>query len=303
MVIPSLGRVGQLKDCIRGVLSQDSDYQVEIIAVIDDLDDEGSADVIKTEFTNGERLILDLSRERRGSAAAKNIGARLAKGEFIVFLDDDTVPTSSWLRHLVESYSAGVVGVGGSERKTGRHSPLAKFLYSMFANRTGKILRSGLVISNFSPYKDSIESVDCLQGCNMSFRREEFLQSGGFDENYIGTAYREETDLCLRLKLRGDLLFVPEAIVDHREEPYGGNSPSSFKDWNYWYHRNNTYFFLKNFRPVTRRLWIRHFSIEVITSMLRMIASQDLSPIMTLRVGVLDGKKTYLESRGRGTDV
>ncbi|UCE92291.1 MAG: glycosyltransferase family 2 protein [Methanobacteriota archaeon] len=298
VIIPSLGRLDQLRNCIGGVLSQDSDYVIEIVVVVDGLDSESLAKTIESEFRGRAELLFDSSLERRGSAAAKNIGAHKAQGDLLVFIDDDTVPARSWLRSIIESYSDDVVGVGGSERKRGRQPFLRRLLFFIQGNRTGRVTKSGMVISNFTPEKKSNVYVDCLPGCNMSFRREVFLQSGGFDENYVGTAYREETDFCMRIRPHGKLLFVPIAVVDHAEHEYGGNSPSSYRDWNYWYHRNNTYFFLKNFRPVSKPLWVRHCLVELTIAVSRMFLSLDPSPIGTMRSGIADGKKMSAGLRG-----
>ena len=298
IIIPSLGRLDHLRNCIEAILSQDAGYKLEIIVVIDGSGCEDAARLLASEFGDRGRLLIDVSHTRRGSAKAKNIGARMASGKLLVFLDDDTIPTHSWLTSLVESYSIGIVGVGGSERKGGPPSIANSLFYSIYGGKTGRITKSGLVISNFTPKKRDTESVDCLPGCNMSFRKEPFIRLGGFDENYVGTAYREETDFCVRVKTLGELLFVPAAMVDHLEEPYGGNSPSSFRDWNYWYHRNNTYFYLKNFGPVSRLRWLRHYLVELHTSLMRMLVQHNLSPIVMMRSGIIDGRRALQESRG-----
>ena len=298
IIIPSLGRTDQLRNFIGAILSQDFECRMEIIVVMDGSDCEDAAKALEGEFGNRQNLLFDVSRTRRGSAAAKNVGARIASGELLIFLDDDTIPSRSWLRFLIGSYSAEIVGVGGSERKRDRPSLLTRLLHSLYGGRTGRITKSGVVISNYSPDKRGSEFVDCLQGCNMSFRRDAFLRIGGFDENFIGTAYREETDLSIRIGATGKLLFTPKAMVDHLEEPHGGNTPSSCRDWNYWYHRNNTYFYMKNFEPVARTLWMRHWMIELMLAAARMLVQRDLFPVIAMRSGIMDGRKALMESRG-----
>jgi hypothetical protein len=58
---------------------------------------------------------------------------------------------------------------------------------------------------------------------NLSMRRERVLQLGGFDENFVGVAYRFETDLCRRLsRAGGRILFQPSATIRHLRFPSGG---------------------------------------------------------------------------------
>lgn len=76
----------------------------------------------------------------------------------------------------------------------------------------------------------------------MSFRRELLLRVGGFDEKYVGTGYRDDTDLCVRIRRLGNkLLYQPKALVQHK---FRGKRIDS--NWVYWYMRNHTYFYLKN---------------------------------------------------------
>jgi GT2 family glycosyltransferase len=99
-----------------------------------------------------------------------------------------------------------------------------------------------------------IRDVESAPGGNMSFRRALIRQLGGFDENFIGNAFREETDFCLRLRTTGHRIrFDPEAAVLHHFGTPGGcdnirlgttADPSAR-----YYHdfaRNNMYCFCKH---------------------------------------------------------
>lgn len=247
IVIPSLNRHEMLTRCIRAVLAQETRHEVELVVALDGDGCERTSIQLKDNIGNRANLLMDVSRDRRGSPRAKNDGASHATGDYLVFLDDDTEPERDWLKRLVDAYEPGVAGVGGSELKPHRPGVIRRTWFALSDQSVGAISSNGQVMSNFAPRKGEPFEVDCLPGCNMSFRRSAFLEVGGFDVRYGGNAYREETDLCVRIARSGKLLFVPDAVVRHHEEPSGGNSPSSMRQWNYWYHRNNTYFFLKNF--------------------------------------------------------
>ena len=62
-----------------------------------------------------------------------------------------------------------------------------------------------------------------MRGCNMSFKRHVLDRVGGFDTRYVGNAYREESDICMRVRRAGFAVrFAPAAKLVHLEAPAGG---------------------------------------------------------------------------------
>lgn len=302
IVIPSLNRGDMLMRCINAVLSQESTHEMELVVAIDGDDCGRVSTQLKEDIGDRADVQVNASQNRRGSPRAKNDGASLATGDIIVFLDDDTEPERDWLNRLIDAYVPGVVGVGGSELKPRGPGLMRRAWFALSGQSVGAISASGRVVSNFGPRKGAPFEVDCLPGCNMSFRRNAFIEVAGFDSSYGGNAYREETDLCMRISRSGRLIFVPEAVVRHHEEPSGGNSPSSARQWNYWYHRNNTYFFLKNFGDVGRTLWLRHVLSEIFLSLARAVSIRNWSPLTTMRQGMADGTALYESARRKETN-
>ena len=99
-----------------------------------------------------------------------------------------------------------------------------------------------------------VREVDSAPGGNMSFRRSLIFQVGGFDEQFVGNALREETDFCINLRNASyRIIFDPEAAVTHYWKTEGGcdhirfgnshlTSFSYYKD----FIQNNIYFFFKH---------------------------------------------------------
>lgn len=294
VVIPSIGRLGRLQDCVQSVISQKTSFPFEVIVVIDGPESEKMKSELEKRFGRLTRLIVDTSLSRRGSPGAKNVGLRISRGEIVVFVDDDTVAEEGWLETIIKSYVPGVVGVGGSERKMHGSGIIRRAFLAVAGNPTGVVTRYGLVLSNFTPDKTKSEYVDCLAGCNMSFRRDCLREVGGFDAGFQGTAYREETDLCVRISRHGKLLFVPASVVNHHEETVGGNSPDSLQSWDYWYHRNNTYFYLRNIGKPMGFHWCVHLLVELVVALWRAVAQRSMLPIATMSKGIHDGKQEAL---------
>jgi GT2 family glycosyltransferase len=236
VVICTYNRHHDLEECLSSIF----DLKVvpsEVIVV--DSDSEDDTKELKESFP-----IKFLSITQRNRELARNIGISKARGEIVAFLDDDVVICKEWMDSILEPYTDdGVGGVGGRVVPYGKAE---EFHVKTSRHSVGRVFNDGLVIGNFDlPLENPIE-VDSLIGCNMSFRRELLLETGGFDENYVGTSYRDDTDLCVRVRqLRYKLVYAPKALVWHK---FKGKSLGS--EWLYWYVRNHVYFYFKNLFPL-----------------------------------------------------
>jgi GT2 family glycosyltransferase len=233
VVIATYNRQRDLAECLRSLFDENAKpYEVIVI-------DSSSTD--RTENLKNQFPIKFFSMKERNRQRARNLGILAASGDIVAFLDDDVIVHKEWLKNISEPYmnDDGVGGVGGRVIPYGASE---RFCVSVSRSDVGRVLKNGLVIGNFDmPQKNLIE-VDSFIGCNMSFRRGLLLRAGGFDENYLGTGYRDDTDLCLRIrKSNHKLLFQSKALVWHKFK--GKNVGSA---WSYWYVRNHVYFYLKN---------------------------------------------------------
>ena len=126
---------------------------------------------------------------QRGPAANRNHGASVAKGDWIVFTDDDCMPQIGWL----EAYAKNMNGYAVLEGKTSAHGVRTRIDEECPINETGGYLWS----------------------CNFAMQRNQFLSLGGFDESFPAAAM-EDVELNTRInKLTLVRRFVPEALVFH----------------------------------------------------------------------------------------
>lgn len=184
-----------LHEAIASVAAQ-SHAATELIVVDDGSDDPDEIERLVAEVS-GARVV----RQRAaGVSAARNRGAALAGGDYLVFLDDDDVWRSDRLaRHVeamrerpsaVASYCAmrSVDAVSGAVLAPGDQRAIVDRLD--VARRTTGIIAPNLFLS-----------------------RAAFEAVGGFDESL---RYAEDLDLALRLSERGSFAFVPQVLVDYR---------------------------------------------------------------------------------------
>jgi len=227
---------------------------------------------------------------------ARNLGISVARGDVIAFLDDDVVVDKCWLKHLLETYNHDSVGgVGGRVIPYGEgrdyYVPIKHY-------EVGVVKKDGLVLGNFdTPLPEPIE-VDHLVGCNMSFRRELLLAVGGFDENFKGNCFRDDTDLCLRIKRLGyKLVYQPKALVWHK---FRGKKVSN--EWVYWYVRNNTYFYMKNVFP-NAKLYLPVFLIRQFFPPKDYVQKSGIKADFNIALpwlaimGTIEGFKTYFQNK------
>ncbi len=145
-----------------------------------------------------------------------NLGAREARGEWLVFLNDDVTPLRrTWLAELARHVARQEVGVVG-----------ARLLYP-----SGAIQHAGMVTGMLegaghpgrhtfgSPYWSWLgltRNVSAVTGACMAMRRGVFEELGGWDEEF--PVNFNDVDLCLRAKELGyDVIYEPSAVLRHEE--------------------------------------------------------------------------------------
>ena len=126
----------------------------------------------------------------KSAANARNVGAQQAKGDILIFIDDDVQFDENFIESHIKSYYGNISAVQG-------------FVRQMRDIREG--LKNRFRVSNFfltpvNKYKPlEKQKVNDLIGCNFSVKRKIFLKLGGMDLNYIGNGYFEESDFAYRL--------------------------------------------------------------------------------------------------------
>jgi cellulose synthase/poly-beta-1,6-N-acetylglucosamine synthase-like glycosyltransferase len=172
----------------------------------------------------------------------RNIGAGVAKGEILAFIDADAYPRKDWLRNAV-SYLQGddkIAAVGGPGLTPPEDNE--------FEQAQGRILSSFLVGGISSRYKGSYPvETDDIHSVNFIAWKKAIEAAGGWNEQYWPG---EDTLLCLRLKALGyKQLLAPDVIVyHHRRKSWKGYLEQI---WNYGVHRG---FFAKHFPANSRRV-------------------------------------------------
>jgi len=236
VIIPTYNRDEPLRKTLKSLLTQD--YPNFEIIVVDQSDKEFPE---KEKFLKKHKKKISYFRLAPPSLpAARNFGLKKAKGEIIVFCDDDVKIKKGWILGHVKNYSDCRLGA-----VAGRVITKGQKIEPNFRG-VGKISWWGKIAGGYS--SKTPQEIGNLIGCNMSFRKQVLESIGGFDEKFVGNALREETDAALRIKKLGwKIAFSPKAELIHlRAEAGGCRKGENRLGWYRDFFHNETYFCLKH---------------------------------------------------------
>ena len=201
IVIPSYSRPDRLLSCLQAVERLNYPRDRYEVIVVDDGSPESLQHVV--DRLGNRELVQFVRQAHAGPATARNTGAARARGEFVVFTDDDCAPAPDWLRCLAGRFAS---------------SP-----HAMLGGRTNNALRTQICASAsqllidflYAWYNAEPDQARFFTSNNMALPAEAFRQIGGFDVRFP-LAAAEDRDLCERWFREGrPMIYVSEACVHH----------------------------------------------------------------------------------------
>ncbi len=214
-MIPTFNNLGLTRQCLDTLPRATALGSYEVV-VVDNASTDGTPAFLREAEADG-LLRAVCNDENRGFSAACNQGAALARGEVVLFLNNDTIPHPGWLNailtELAEHPDTGVVG--------------SKLLYA-----NGTIQHAGVVVGERdgdpfpyhvylcqpadAPQVSHRRELQLVTGACLAIRRELLERVGGFDEAYWNG--HEDLDLCLKVRAAGaKVVYRPDSVVTHLE--------------------------------------------------------------------------------------
>jgi GT2 family glycosyltransferase len=223
------------------------------IIIVDNASSDDSVAVLKQEIKSKKYSAVHLIENAQNDGFSKgcNIGAQKAKGEYFLFLNNDTVVGDNGIMDMVDymqkNADAAIVGGQLTNMDGSAQSSVGSFYtpFKVFLLMTG-MQKYGLLDKN----PEDIAKVDWVKGGLLMIRREVFEALHGFDENIF--MYTEDMELCYRAKLHGyHVYFYPHVKVLHEES---GSSSRAFAIVNIY---KNLLYFYKKHRPRSEYLFVK----------------------------------------------
>jgi len=214
VVIPVHGKWTLTAGCLHRVVTAGDDTSYEMI-VVDDCSSDETPERL-AELTNVRSL---RTPRNLGFVGTCNLGASAARGEILVFLNNDTAVQPGWLDHLVETFDDPTVGVAGS-LLVGTDGTIQESGGIIFSDASGWNFARGEP-PEFAAAR-ARRDVDYCSGAALAIRRDLFERLGGFDTRFA-PAYYEDTDLCFAARKAGYRVVVqPRSVVVHFEGASNG---------------------------------------------------------------------------------
>jgi len=188
VIIPTCNRNDLLSKCLDCLTLGNKEFVAAEYEII--VTDDGRDNQAKTLLLESYPMVRWIEGPKRGPAANRNCGAEHAKFDWLIFIDDDCLPSEGIINCYYQAFIKGdffafegAINADRPQMRYDEESPL---------NLNG----------------------GCFWSCNIAVSRTIFLSAGGFDEGFPYPAM-EDTDFQMRILEKTPIKFVKEAVVIH----------------------------------------------------------------------------------------
>ena len=188
VIIPTYNRNDLLKSCLDLIFEHNPAILDNHEVIVTDDSADNIAKPLVDEFFP---LVKWIEGPKKGPAANRNYGAKVAKADWFLFLDDDCLPQKGWFVAYIDAIKASDENLV-YEGYTFPDRPKERFDEETIINVNG----------------------NKLHACNFAIKRQFFEQLNGFDETFPFAAM-EDVDFLFRVTSTTHLIFLPGAFVIH----------------------------------------------------------------------------------------
>lgn len=255
VIIPAYNAERTLDACLTAVCSQqlaEGDFEV---ILVDDASTDGTVLIAQR---HGVRV---LAVDHGGPASARNQGAAVATGDFLVFTDADCAPLPGWLEAMVRPLRGGEVVGSKGRYATQQRSLTARFTQVEFEEKYERLAHH--------------RYIDFIDTYAAAYRRDVFLANGGFD-TIFPTPSAEDQELSFRLAEQGHkMVFAPDAVVLHIHPVSWWPYTRRKARFGYWQVLNRlrhpTKILTDSYTPPTQRIQLVLLGLMAITVLLALL--------------------------------
>ncbi len=194
VIIPVYNGEKTIEKCLASLLKQTK--KPEEVIVVDDGSGDNTAKIVTK--IKGVKLI---KQNHKGPASARNLGAKEAKGEILLFIDSDCILDKNWVSEMIKPFEdKEIVGVQGIY-ETKQKGLIARFVHLEIEDRYDRMRK--------------FKTIDFIGSYSAGYRKRTFLEFKGFDESFP-IASGEDPELSFKLSKAGYKMVLNEkAVVNH----------------------------------------------------------------------------------------
>jgi GT2 family glycosyltransferase len=245
IIIPVYNELKFTLNCLKSISSHKTKYNFEII-IANDCSTDNTVNILN----KIENIKVISTDKNLGFIKNCNFASKHARGEFILFLNNDTYVLEGWLDNIIDTFSSDEnIKIVGS-----------KLLYD-----DGSLQEAGGIIWSdasgwnwgngedaYHPKYNFVRDVDYVSGCSFCINKDDFVSSGLFDES-LDFAYYEDTSKCFQIRNfdpKNRIVYQPFSQLIHYEGISNGNDISSgIKK----YQTKNQEYFYKKYSAVLKK--------------------------------------------------
>ncbi|BCX13523.1 MAG: hypothetical protein KatS3mg085_055 [Candidatus Dojkabacteria bacterium] len=224
IVIPIYNQLKLTLDCLNSIQNANDSTPVEVIL----MDDNSPDPKVQSTLSQVEGLIYVRNEQNLRFVKNVNKGAKMAKGEYVYFLNNDTKVTDHYLETCLELFKRfdNVFSVG------------SKLIYpDGRLQEAGSILHTDATGINFGAFDDPdhfeynyVREVHYCSAAALLVKKDLLKKIGWFDEDF-SPGYYDDSELQMRAKKLGYLtLYQPKSVVIHYEGMSHGKDKDKFKN-------------------------------------------------------------------------
>ena len=232
IIIPAYQAAAVLPRCLEALCRQSIDRSRYEIIVVDDGSTDHTADVAEQTLQNQwstqeicNAQIISAAQVIRaphgGPAHARNLGVQVAQSNLMLFTDADCEPEPDWIEQLSSVFTDPSISGAKGTYRTRQTSLIARFVQQEYQERYDRLQR--------------LAPIDFVDTYAAAYRREVFVDLGGFDAIELPTVAVEDQEFSFRAAAAGyRLVFVPEAVVYHQHNTSLGRYFRRKYNISYW---------------------------------------------------------------------